>query len=67
MTFVSYISQILRTGHVHTPRAGSLCVQTTATFNFQSVSPSNWSVLMKHEPRKTKRFTVGMLLIPHKK
>ena len=40
---------------VLTPRAGSLCVQLTATLSFQSVSPSSWSVLIKQEPREQKR------------
>jgi len=40
--------------NVHTPKAGNLWVQATVTRSFQSVSPSSWSVLIKHEPGKTK-------------
>lgn len=33
-----------------TAAVGNLCVQATGRRSFQSVSPSNWSVLKKQEP-----------------
>lgn len=38
-----------------TAAVGSLCVQATGRRNFQSVSPSNWSVRTKQEPGKERK------------
>lgn len=42
-----------------TAAVGSLCVQATGRRNFQSVSPSNWSVRTKQEPGKGRKLAAA--------
>lgn len=49
--------KVVSTGRL-TAAVGSLCVHATGRRNFQSVSPSNWSVRTKQEPGKERTSAV---------